>query len=237
MNVIIRWSCPKIVLLTSTRALLPERRWCWATACGTILGRSVWRSRWWYLWWWWWWWCVSTISGRSVWSWFDLEVGGGGDLSDVLCSDFQAVPCPLSPEDCQWPTEFPELLDMRSLFNDDDGDHNCDNKDSKEVRERPAVESDQNKFRPGVGQPAVWEGRVCTRWFQGGFQHWQELVLLVSRFWDHGRHRGWVKWDLDAYSAKISFRNKLSTLSVEKQEIQLSNFESQTYFCHFFSTR
>jgi len=45
----------------------------------------------------------------------------------------QAVPCPLSPEDCQWPTEFPELLDMR----------------------------------PGVGQPAVWEGRVCTRWFQG----------------------------------------------------------------------
>ena len=102
---------------------------------------------------------------------FDLEVGGGGDLSDVLCSDFQAVPCPLSPEDCQWPTEFPELLDMRSLFNDGDGDHNCDDKDSQEVRERPALESDQDKFRPGVGQPAVWEGRVCTRWFQGGFQH------------------------------------------------------------------
>ena len=99
------------------------------------------------------------------------QVGDGGDLSDVLSSDFQAVPCPLSPEDCQWPTEFPELLDMRSLFNDDDGDHNCDDKDSKEVRERPAVESDQNKFRPGVGEPAIWEGRVCTRWFQGGLQH------------------------------------------------------------------
>ena len=25
----------------------------------------------------------------------------------------QAVPCPLSPEDCQWPTDFTELLDMR----------------------------------------------------------------------------------------------------------------------------
>ena len=49
MNVISRWSWTKIVLLTATRALLPERRWCWATACGTILGRSVWRWRWWYI--------------------------------------------------------------------------------------------------------------------------------------------------------------------------------------------
>ena len=22
--------------------------------------------------------------------------------------------------------------------------------------------------RPGIGEPASWEGRVCTRWFQGG---------------------------------------------------------------------
>ena len=51
-NVITRWSCTKIVLLTATRALLLERRWCWATACGTILGRSVWRWRWWYWSWW-----------------------------------------------------------------------------------------------------------------------------------------------------------------------------------------
>ena len=30
--------------------------------------------------------------------------------------DVQAVPCPLSIEDCQWPTEFHELLDMRFTF-------------------------------------------------------------------------------------------------------------------------
>jgi len=45
----------------------------------------------------------------------------------------QAVPCPLSPEDCQWPTDFPELVDLR----------------------------------PGTASPAQWDGRVCTRWFQG----------------------------------------------------------------------
>ena len=89
---------------------------------------------------------------------FELEVGGGGDLSDVLCPDFQAVPCPLSPEDCQWPTEFPELLDMRLLFNDDD--LNCDDKDSKEGRGHPAVESDQ--MSPGRVLVSPPSGRAAS---------------------------------------------------------------------------
>ena len=29
--------------------------------------------------------------------------------------------------------------------------------------------------RPGIGEPASWEGRVCTRWFQGG----RSLIFML----------------------------------------------------------
>ena len=46
---------------------------------------------------------------------YDVGDGGDGDGHDDN-DDEQAVPCPLSPEDCQWPTDFPELLDMRFVL-------------------------------------------------------------------------------------------------------------------------
>ena len=53
----------------------------------------------------------NNIKDHSV----DVYDGGDGDGHDDK-GDEQAVPCPLSPEDCQWPTDFPELLDMRFVL-------------------------------------------------------------------------------------------------------------------------
>ena len=75
----------------------------------------------------------------------------------------QAVPCPLSPEDCQWPTDFTELLDMRFVsFSSDNGDSGHDGDGLSLIVVTELLN------RPGIGEPASWEGRVCTRWFQGG---------------------------------------------------------------------
>ena len=53
--------------------------------------------------------------GVDVYDGGDGGDGGDGDGHDDN-EDEQAVPCPLSPEDCQWPTDFPELLDMRFVL-------------------------------------------------------------------------------------------------------------------------
>ena len=86
--------------------------------------------------------------------------------------------------------------------------------------------------RPGIGESASWDGRVCTRWFQGGiyiiesfcidetnindimdmqhicwppwYHHHHPPNSLSVRFWHNSWYWGRVKRDVDANSAKPS---------------------------------